>query len=59
MRRKPSSVSAGGSLVIFLVVLNAMVLEQGFAHDARWYRIFPVTLPLLLIVLFFNRHSAR
>lgn len=58
MHRNQSRISAGGTVVFLLVVVNTVVLEQGFINDPRWYEAFPYTLPLLLITVFINRNSA-
>ena len=38
---------------LLLIVLNAIVLEQGFISDEKWYWLLLITIPLLLIALFF------
>ena len=40
-------------MVLLLIVLNAIVLEQGFISDEKWYWLLLITIPLLLIALFF------
>lgn len=40
--------SAGGPVGLFLVILNAIVLEQAIIGDKGWYAMLFITIPLLL-----------
>ncbi len=56
MQRNQNKVSAGGVIVLLFVLLNAIVLEQGFVSHPKWYKLAYVTLPLLLIsIIMFRR----
>lgn len=55
MHRNQKKVSAGGLVILFLVLLNAVVLQQGLATNAMWYKAAYVTLPLLGIAIFISR----
>lgn len=48
-------VSAGGSIVLLLVLLTAVALENAVVIDTRWYKLLLVTLPLLLGYVLVNR----
>lgn len=47
-------ISAGGMIVLMLVVLNVVILEKGYVSDPGWYKVAYISFPLLLITLFFN-----
>lgn len=47
-------ISAGGMIVLMLVVLNVVILEKGYVSDPGWYKAAYISFPLLLITLFFN-----
>lgn len=52
MQRNRSTVSAGGIVVLFVVLLNAIVIRQGFVIHPEWYRFLFLTLPLLTFLVF-------
>ena len=49
--------SVGGLLVVLLVLLTAIAFKQGFATNPKWYGILYITIPLLLILYFFERQK--
>ena len=51
MQGNLKKVSAGGVIVLFFVVLNAIVLEQGYVSNPGWYKLAWLTVPLLLITI--------
>jgi len=53
MRQNKDSIS--GSLLMCLILMNAVALEQGLISHPAWYRVLPYTLPLMLIVLFYHK----
>lgn len=55
MHRNRKEVSAGGLVILFLILLNAVVLQQGLAADPMWYKAVYITLPLLGIAIFMSR----
>jgi hypothetical protein len=55
MHRNQKKVSVGGLVIFFLVLLNAVVLQQGLTADPLWYKGVYVTLPLLGIAIFISR----
>jgi hypothetical protein len=57
MQRGHHTVSAGGIIVLALLLLNAIVLEQGYVSSARWYKLAWVTIPLLLFSIFLFRQK--
>ena len=51
MQGNQEKVSAGGTVVFLLLLLNAVALEQGLTGNAAWYKLCIVTAPLLLLSL--------
>ena len=49
MEGNQQKISAGGVGVSFLFLLNAIVLEQGFVTNEKWYWALTATLPLLIL----------
>ena len=49
MHRNQQKVSKGGLISVFLILLNAIVLERGLVIDDKWYWLLFFTLPALLI----------
>jgi uncharacterized membrane protein YhdT len=54
MRRNQKKVLTGGLVLVF-VLLNAVVLRQGFATNPAWYKAAYVTVPLLVVAIFISR----
>jgi len=52
MSRNQEKVSAGGIIILILVMLNVIILKTAFIHDAQIYWGLTITLPLLLIAIF-------
>ena len=47
----------GGTIILLLVLLNAIILKAGFVNnDNSWLWLF-ITFPLLLIAIFATRRS--
>jgi hypothetical protein len=40
--------SAGGSVILAVVILNALVLRHGLVNRGQWYDALLITIPLLL-----------
>lgn len=51
--RRNQEISTGGVVILFLVLLNVVVLEQGFISHPQWYNLVYFTFPLLLVSVFF------
>lgn len=49
MQRNQKQVSASGIFIVYLVLLNVVVMKQGFVAHSDWYTLLFVTLPLLLV----------
>lgn len=49
--RGDQKISAGGILVLLLVLVNIVILEKGLTSRPRWYQLGFITLPLLLGVI--------
>ena len=52
MLRKHTIVSAGGFIILSLVILNIIIIKAGFANNENWYWALTVSLPLLLLAIF-------
>jgi hypothetical protein len=48
MQQNQKNTLPGGSLVFLLLLLNAIVLEQGLVTDSDWYLMLLLTVPLLV-----------
>ena len=53
MNTKPVSIS--GMLAVALLLMNAVILETAVVKNADWYKALWVTLPLLVIALFYSK----
>ncbi|HUC82111.1 MAG TPA: hypothetical protein VMR70_14500 [Flavisolibacter sp.] len=51
MQKDSQKVSTGGIVVFALLLLNAVILEQGYVSSAKWYQLAWVTVPLLLFFI--------
>ena len=51
MSRNQQKTSAGGAMTLFVVILNAIILEHAITHDKSWYMMLFITIPLLLMSL--------
>ena len=51
MSRNQQKTSAGGPMTLFVVVLNAIILEHAITQDKSWYMMLFITIPLLLMSL--------
>jgi len=49
MQRNQQAESICGTVVLLLVLCNAVVLEHGLVAGGVWYKLLFVTLPLLLL----------
>ena len=57
MGSSKKKISAGGAMMLFLVLLTAVALEEAFVSGPKWYNILYVTLPLLLLVFLASRRK--
>lgn len=53
MLPNPRKVSASGSVIVLLVLLSAIVLENAYIFDERWYWCLFVTIPAIAFVALF------
>ncbi|RYZ30840.1 MAG: hypothetical protein EOO10_01335 [Chitinophagaceae bacterium] len=51
MYRNQRRVSTSGSLISFIVLVNALVLERGLVSHTSFYWLLLITVPLLLYFL--------
>jgi hypothetical protein len=51
MMGKQKPVSASGIIILFLVLLNAIAIREGYTGNEKWYWALTVTLPLLLLAI--------
>jgi hypothetical protein len=49
MKRSRSATTVSGIVMLLAVLLNTVVLEQGYVSNSKWYYLLVITLPLLLI----------
>lgn len=59
MQRNPKIDAAGGSILTFCVLLNAIILEQAYTGQPSRYRLVWFSVPLLLFILFALRGKWR
>ena len=55
MHGNQETVSVKDTLVVSLVLLNAIVLQKGFVAHQMWYVVLCISLPLLLIALVYRQ----
>jgi hypothetical protein len=55
MQRNQGKVSVPNIIVLLLIVINAVVLQQGVVSDPEWHLLLYVTVPALLIYLLIYR----
>jgi hypothetical protein len=48
MSRKQERTLAAGPMVLLMIVLNAIILEQGMVQSQEWYALLFVTIPLFI-----------
>lgn len=51
MKDRQKTVSLRGTVITFLVILNAIFIKAGFTGDANWYWFLVVTLPFLIFAV--------
>lgn len=59
MLQKENRVSISETVILFLVVSNALILKTAFVNNEKWYWSLIITLPLLLISIIHVRKKAR
>ena len=57
MSRNPREVSAGGSMIVLLVLLTAIVLQNALIADAGWYWCLFITIPAIILIALFVRNK--
>lgn len=55
MHHNRKEASTGGLVILLIVLLNAIVLQQGLTVNPVWYKAVYVTLPLLGVAIFVSR----
>jgi len=55
MRRNQKKTSAGGAMILFNLLLNAIVLEQALTSNQEMYSLLLFTIPLLVISIIASR----
>lgn len=56
--RNNKSVSTGGIIILLIVLINLIVIRQGFTGNGSWYYALIITLPLLMLAIA-NRRQRR
>jgi uncharacterized membrane protein YhdT len=57
MYRKQEPVSVGMSFAVLLVLASAIALEKGIVTHPKWFKMLWITIPLLVICLFYKRNK--
>lgn len=57
MSQKENLVSVSETIILLLVFTNALILKIAFTGNENWYLALIVTLPLLLIAIFYGRQK--
>ena len=56
--QRNQKVSVGGATLPLLLLLNAIVLEEGWVANKSWYWLLALTMPLLITAIIFNRKAS-
>lgn len=48
MQESQKKISAGGSLILCIVILNVVIVKHAFVSQADWYALLVLTVPALL-----------
>ena len=60
MQRNQNRISVARTVVLILVLTNAVVLQNGWTSHPKWYLLLYITVPLLLITaVVAHLHSRR
>jgi|GEM_PF-2806943 len=54
MLQNQQKVSAGNSILCWLVLVNILIIRQGYISNPDWYRLAWLTIPLLVCSLLFT-----
>ncbi|HEY0355828.1 MAG TPA: hypothetical protein VGC29_06475 [Flavisolibacter sp.] len=57
MHRNQHRISAGDSIILLLVILNILIIRQGFLSHSLWYKLLLLSLPMLMFSLIFFRKN--
>ena len=59
MQRNHEKISAGGGIMLMLVLGNTIIIEQGFISDPVWYKLAYISLPLMLgsLILYLKKQA--
>ena len=52
-------VSISGIILLFIVLLNVVIAKHAFTVNTTWYWALLVTLPLLMLAIFYSRQKKR
>jgi hypothetical protein len=55
MQRNHRKISVANIVILLLVLLNAIVLQQGLVSHPGWYYLLYVTVPLLMVCILARR----
>lgn len=53
MLHKEKNISVSGTTMVLLVFINALILKIAFIQNENWYAALVITLPLLLITIYY------
>lgn len=51
--------AASGNLLLLTVLLNAVVMKQGYLFNANWYLLLLLTIPALLASILYHKRKRR
>jgi len=57
MTENPKKVTGKGVYILLSVLLNGIIIKQAFIHDAAWYQLLFISLPLMVILMMDNKVS--
>ena len=59
MPRNKKEASSKGLVNVWLILVNAIILEQGWISDSQYYKLFYLTLPCLIASLVSSVYMSR
>lgn len=59
MQRNHGKISAGGGIMLMLVLGNTIIMEKGFISDPVWYKLACISIPLMLgyLILYVRKQT--
>lgn len=57
MPDKTKKISASRTILMLFIFLNAVVVKEAFIRNSKWYFALIITVPLLLITLYYTKQK--